>query len=54
MGKGGTKFSGDAVGSRTKWVGYTTKDARKVRDGERAYCILMLDRTAEMHDQHVS
>lgn len=30
MGKGGTKFSGDAVGVRNKAVGYSGKDMRKV------------------------
>lgn len=30
MGKGGTKFCGDAVGVRLKSVGYTLKDAKKV------------------------
>jgi hypothetical protein len=30
MGKGGTKFSGDAVGVRMKAKGYTLKDAKKV------------------------
>jgi hypothetical protein len=31
MGKGGTRFVGDAVGVRVKAKGYTSKDMKKVR-----------------------
>lgn len=31
MGKGGTRFVGDAVGVRGKSKGYTSKDQKKVR-----------------------